>query len=122
MPVNEFARTEHTYRKTKFVFEEADVATYDKCLKKATSTKEDPVTGQDVEETDENLLLRLLMRECIREPKGLDFTTIGIRLMRQLERDIRALHFDVEPMTGAARGKKKDDEEEGDDDSPNSEG
>lgn len=119
MPVNEFARVERTYRGTKFVFQEADVATYDKCLKKATSTREDPVTGQDVEDVDENLLLRLLMKECLVEPKTVDFTALGIRLMRQLERDVRGLHFDIEPTTdgGAKKAKKDADEDDG---SPNS--
>ena len=122
MSVNEFAHSERIYRGTKFVFEEADVATYDKCLKKATSMVPDPVTGRDTEEVDENLLLRLLMRECIREPKAVDFSTIGVRLMRQLERDIRDLHFGSEPETQVKRGSKKAEEEPEDDDSPNSEG
>ena len=126
MSVNEFATIERVYRGTKFVFEEADVATYDKCLKKATNTVPDPITGQDTESVDENLLLRLLMRECLREPKGMDFQTIGLRLMRQLERDVRGLHFDVEPTDKVepdkpGRRAKKAPEPEEDDGTPNSE-
>jgi len=120
--VNEFTRVEKVYRGTTFVMEEADVATYDKCLKKATKQVQDPVTGQDTDDVDENLLLRLLLRECMIEPKITDLTTLGVRLMRQLERDIRDLHFSVEPTTKPEKGdkSKKDDTPE-DDDSPNDE-
>lgn len=122
MSVNDFTTVTKVYRGTTFVFEEADVATYDKCLKKATQTTTDPITGEDREEVNENMMLRLLLRECLREPKISDFSGIGIRLMRQLERDIRDLHFNAEPTT---KSKGKKDEEtvaEEDDDSPNDEG
>lgn len=116
--VNDFATVTRTYRGTTFVFEEADVATYDKCLKKATTVETDPVTGQDVDRVDENMVLRLLMRECIREPKITDFSGIGVRLMRQLERDVRDLHFSAEPTTKKS-AKSKDGAEDEDDGSPN---
>jgi hypothetical protein len=118
--VNDFARIERTYRGTKFVMVEADVATYDRSLKKATKQTTDAATGEEAEEIDENLLLRLLLRECLQEPKISDFAGIGLRLMRQLERDIRELHFGLEPPTEEKRSSRKKAEEPAeDDDSPN---
>jgi hypothetical protein len=118
--INEFERIERNYRGTTFILQEADVATYDKCLKKATKQVEDPVTGQDTEEVDENLLLRLLLRECMIEPKVSDFTSIGVRLMRQLERDVRDLHFNIEPATKSQKSKKDEKDVAAEDDgSPN---
>lgn len=122
MSVSEFSTLTRVYRGTTFVFEEADVATYDKCLKKATKTTTDVITGEDKDEVDENMLLRLLMRETLREPKIADFSGIGVRLMRQLERDVRDLHFNVEPATSKDKTKKGDEpSDETDDDSPNAE-
>lgn len=110
------ARMERVYRGTKFVFVEVDTETYDSCLKKATNQVLNPVTGRDEEETDENLALRLMMRECITQPKITDWNALGTRLMRQLERDVRELHFGLEPTDSS---KKPDDEEPQDDGSPN---
>lgn len=109
------ARIERTYRGTKFVLEEADTATYDDCVQNATTTTANLITGEDEEKIDENLVLRLLLRKCLLQPK-LDFTKVGARLMRQLERDIRELHFGLEPTEPTA---KNDDDDDGDDDSPN---
>jgi len=111
------ARMERVYRGTKFVFVEVDTETYDSCLKKATNQVLNPVTGRDEEETDENLALRLMMRECITQPKITDWNALGTRLMRQLERDVRELHFGIEPTGDSS--KKTDDEEPQDDGSPN---
>ena len=116
------ARMERTYRDTKFVFVEVDTETYDDIIKKATTTIEDPVTGRDVEETDENLALRLLMRKSIVQPKITDWN-LGTRLTRQLERDTRELHFGIEPTPKDADRKKALATASGeDDDSPNDEG
>ena len=109
------AKITREYRGTTFELVEVDTETYDRCLKKATNTVPDPMTGQDRDEVDENLALRLLLRESLVKPKITDWKTVGTRLMRQLERDVRELHFGEEPQV------EKDDDE-GDDDSPNVEG
>lgn len=107
-----------TYRGTTFELVEVDTATYDRCLKKATNKVEDPMTGQDREEVDENLALRLLLRESLVKPSISDWNTVGTRLMRQLERDVRELHFGLEPD----EKKNNDDDAAGDDGSPNDDG
>jgi hypothetical protein len=109
------ARAERTYRGTKFVFVEVDVETYDACVKSATRQVENPITGRDDDVVDENLALRLLMRKSIIQPKITDWN-LGTRLIRQLERDVRDLHFGVEPGDT-----KPGDEPYEDDDSPNPE-
>jgi len=111
------ATTITEYRGTTFELVEVDVETYDRCLKKATNTVEDPMTGQDREEVDENLALRFLLQESLKRPTITEWKTVPTRLMRQLERDVRELHFGAEP-----KAKKDDDEKSGDDGSPNEEG
>jgi hypothetical protein len=107
---------ERTYRGQKFVMVEVDTETYDDCLKKGTDTVQNVMTGEDEERIDENRVLRLLMMKCIQSPKINSIGELGARLTRQLERDVRELHFGLEPMTGTD-SKKQDDAE--DDDSPN---
>jgi hypothetical protein len=114
------ARFTRWYRDTEFEFIEVDTDTYDECLKKATNTVEDPITGRDTEEVDENLALRLLLRKSLIKPKITDWN-LGTRLMRQLERDVRELHFGTEPQD-KDKQKKQVENEDGDDGSPNSEG
>jgi len=114
---------ERTYRGTKFVLEEVDTDTYDEIIKKATSQVENPITGRDEDETDENLALRLLMRECVKQPKITDWQGLGTRLTRQLERDVKELHFGLEPTDKKDDKRKKAFADAGeDDDSPNDEG
>lgn len=114
------ARLERVYRGTKFVFVEVDTETYDDCLKKATNQVMNPITGRDEDETDENLTLRLLLRASVVQPKITDWTSLGTRLMRQLERDVRELHFGIEP--NELKPGEKAAEEPEDDDTPNEEG
>ena len=103
---------ERTYRGQKFVIRECDTDTYDKCLKQGTDTVNNPMTGEDEERTDETRVLRLLLLKSIVSPKIDSVGQLGTRLTRQLERDVRDLHFGVEPLD-----KSKADEE--DDDTPN---
>ena len=112
------ARLERTYRGTKFVIVEADTATYDECITKATNKVLNPMTGREDDETDENLALRLLMRETITQPKITDWPALGTRLTRQLERDVRELHFGVEPSEDDKRKKALEAKAE-DDEAPN---
>lgn len=108
-------RVENEYRGTKFVLEELDAATYDKLLKLSTTTVENKITGEDEERIDESQLQRLMLDSALIQPKGIKLTQLGTRLLRQLERDCRDLHFGFEPDTST---KPKASGEE-DDESPN---
>lgn len=106
---------ERTYRGQKFLLVECDTDTYDDCLKKGTDIVQNTMTGEDEERVDENRVLRLLMMKSIQSPKIESIGSLGARLTRQLERDVRELHFGVEPTMSALN---KDDDGE-DDGSPN---
>jgi hypothetical protein len=116
-PVNylEPATLTRMYRGAKFVFEEVPVGEYDECVEQATSKVFNAITGGDEDRVDENLVLRLLIRKSLKQPKISDSQVLGTRLMRQLERDVREVHFGLEP-DAAKKDDKKDDE---DDESPN---
>jgi|WetSurSiteA1Bulk_404760.scaffolds.fasta_scaffold31100_2 hypothetical protein len=114
-PVNQrFAEKRASYRGTKFVLREVDAETFDDCVKKATSTsfRED---GSEEEMIDQKVLVRLLLERSIIQPKWTvsDFNKQGMRLISQLERDVRELHFSVEPEDKAKDGAKDEPEDDG---------
>lgn len=113
-----FGRIENVYRDTLFVLEEVDAETYDDIVDKAKIEYEDPVTGETQDRIDEQTVIKLLLKESLVEPEGFNLKKCGQRLKRQLERDVRELHFGVEPKTGSAAGKRADE----DDDDPNQAG
>lgn len=114
MPPMKFAEAHATYRGTKFVFREVDTETFDDCMKKATSTtfKDD---GSEEEMIDQKILVRLLMERSIVQPKWTlaDFGKQGMRLISQLERDVRELHFAPEPKDDPKKPTKDEPEDDG---------
>lgn len=115
-PKLELAEVTREYRGQEFVIREVDTETYDKCLEQGTDTVQNPMTGEDEERVDENRVLRLLMMKSIVQPNIKSVGQLGARLTRQLERDVRDLHFGLEPIEASNKRKKDDDE---DDDTPN---
>ena len=113
------AKIKRKYRGTWFELEECDTAVYDECVEKSKKTVEDPITGVDREEVDENLALRFLIRESVKKPDIDDWGGLGTRLTRQLERDVRELHFGLEPDEESERKKKLRKADEEDDDEGN---
>jgi hypothetical protein len=107
------AEVTRTYRGQKFLIRECDTDTYDKCLKQGTDTVSNPLTGEDEERVDETRVLRLLLLKSIVSPPIESLGQLGARLTRQLERDVRDLHFGMEPLD------KKESKDDEDDDSPN---
>ena len=112
-------RLERVYRDTLYVLEEVDAETYDDIVNNSKVEYEDPVTGEPQERIDEPTVIKLLLKESLIEPENVNTKKLGQRLKRALERDVRELHFGVEPQTGSAAGKKADEEE---DEDPNQEG
>jgi hypothetical protein len=113
------AKTEMTYRGQTFKLQEVEISVYDEALTKATTRTFD-ADGQTQEAVDQPLLIRLLLLESLTEPRvtSEDLSHMGTRLVRQLERDVRDLHFDVEPETPEAKRKRAAKAAE-DDDPPN---
>jgi len=99
MTALDYAEVEFDYRGTTFRLVEVDTATYDDCLEKSTS--EDYETGVRLENIDEQMLIRLLLVRALVEPKwtATDISKAGVRLTKQLERDVRTLHLGLEPVS-----------------------
>jgi hypothetical protein len=107
-----FAEHRAVYRGTEYLLREVDTDTFDECVKKATSTtfRDD---GSEDELIDQKILVRLLLERSLVKPKMSlsDFGKQGMRLISQLERDVRELHFGVEPEEAAKASAAEDDDE-----------
>lgn len=105
-----FAEKRAVYRDTEFVLREIDAETFDSCMKKATTTtfKDD---GSEEETVDQRILVRSMLIESLIKPKWTpaDINKQGFRLVSQLERDVRELHFDNEPQTKTPPAESDDD-------------
>jgi len=118
MSIKDPAKLEATYRGETFSLVEIDAADYDDCVQRATTTKYDS-EGEEQESIDQTLLFRLMLEKSLVTPKLTlaEIAGLGMRLVRQLERDVQTLHFSLEPETDKARKKKAAVKDE--DDSPN---
>jgi hypothetical protein len=110
------ATLDRVYRGQKFHFVEVDIDEYDEIIRKATNKVESPITGRDEDVTDEALAVRMLLRKSLVSPVIKDWN-LGTRLIRQLERDVRELHFGTEPAE--TTGKAADESTDVEDEAPN---
>ena len=103
------------FRGEVYLVRELPIGEYDDIVKKATSKQAvvDPDTGvsNDVDILDQNLQSRLMLKECLVEPKSIDVKKLGTRLTVALNRAINELHYGNEP--DELRPVKKDDDGEG---------
>lgn len=94
-----------TIRDVTYTVTELSMERYDELLKKATSKVKNDITGQDEEEIDQTLLMRLMVMDCV-SPKPERVMKMGVRYYRALTRIVSDLHYGDEPV------KIEDDAEE----------
>lgn len=99
-----------TVRGVDYKLRELSIGEYDDLQKKATVTRTNPLTGEDREETDTVLLLRLMVLACVVDPKltSEKFAQMPMRAAGRLNAAVNRMHFGDEPESTA---KKKTDEE-----------
>lgn len=94
---NEFVTRTVKYRGHVYTVTELSMAKYDKTVKQATKVDEDT----KLEDFDGAAHTKILMSQCVKEdgqPVDVDdLYARGARLVRQLQRDIFAIHTDDEP-------------------------
>lgn len=83
------------FRDTLYHLTELDIGTYDEISKKATKT----ITrdGVEIEELDNQLQSRLMLKAALTEPKITSLTALGTRLTIALNRVVNELHYGDEP-------------------------
>lgn len=95
---NELAEIRHRYRGVWYVLRELPYRKYQQTIELATTD----VDG--VKTIDNEAHTKILMTRCLVEPKIEmdDLFDRGTRLIRQLQRNLQALHWDDEPEEDAA--------------------
>ncbi len=85
----------HTYRITELL-----MVDYQKTIRQATATVKDPVTGEDTEKFDADYHTAIMLGKCVTiDGKKTNADALyekGTALVRQLQRDVSAMHFDEE--------------------------
>ena len=80
---------------------ELSIGEYDDLVKKCTVTKTNAL-GEDSEQIDNTLLLRLMVIKCCVEPKmtAEKLGELPMRVVRKLNVTVNEMHFGDEPDTG----------------------
>lgn len=85
-----------------YVISELPMDEYQKTIKKATSQVKDPITGEDTDKFDPDYHTAIMLGRCVTiDGKKVTAEQIyekGTGLVRQLQREVSAMHFDEEPL------------------------
>jgi hypothetical protein len=95
-------------RGIEYRFRELTIGEYDDLTSKATSNRPNPVTGQDEEVIDRELLLRLMVMKSSVEPRinAEALSSLPMRVAFKFNQTVNEMHFGDEP-----EGEKKEDDE-----------
>lgn len=101
-------------RNVDFRLRELSIGEYDNLVKKATVTKPNPLTGEDEEVTDNQLLLRFMVLSCVIEPKldAQKLDSMPTRAVLKLNQTVNRMHFGDEPAEEVEESVTDDEEEE----------
>ena len=96
-------------REKKYRLRELTIGEYDDLVKKATTKKEGPL-GNEIEDLDNVLLLRLMVLKCCVEPKLTPelLSSLPMRMVGKLNQTVNSMHYGDEPET-----EKEEDSDEG---------
>jgi len=100
----------------KFTLRSLSISDYDDCLKKATTTRPDPVTGEDRDFTDNQALLRFMVMKCVVSPKMTPdvLGNLPTPIAFTLNRLVNEMHFDLDSVK--VEDIEDEEDEEGADD------
>jgi hypothetical protein len=101
----EFLEEAVTIRGVTYRLRELSIGDYDELVRKATRSEMNQVTGQNEEETDNTLLLKLMVMKCSVEPKITAETLSGLpmRVVLRLNQTVNRMHYGDEPVDVSAK-------------------
>ena len=97
-------------RDQEYRLRELSIGEYDDLVKKSTTERTNPMTGEEEEQTDNQLLLKLMVLKCVVEPKltAERLGTMPMRVVLKLNQTVNRMHYGDEPSESV----KADEEEE----------
>jgi hypothetical protein len=97
---NELHSVSHHYRGHTYVIRELPMVDYQRQVRAATTTEKDPITGEETDKFDADHHTALMLGKCVtvdgKKTTAEALYEKGTALVRQLQRDVSALHFDEE--------------------------
>lgn len=105
--------TKFKMRGVPYELHEMDITDYDKLVTLCTATK--MVDGTETEEINEGLLIRMMIERVLVTPPWAKVHK-SVRIIRALEREVRDLHFGLEPIERPKKEGEEDDDDDDDDD------
>ncbi len=107
----DFLEEEVTVRGATFRLRELSIGEYDDLIKKATTPRTNPLTGEETEVIDNALLLKLMVLKCSVAPKLTPeaLANLPMRVVLKLNQTVNRMHYGDEPESEKPA---EDDEEE----------
>ena len=98
-----------------FRLRELSIGEYDDLIKLATSDHTNPVTGEEEERTDNQLLLKLMVLKCVVDPKltADKLSSMPMRLVLKLNQTVNKMHYGDEPSEEVKPEEVEDEEKKG---------
>lgn len=86
-------------RGTTYRFRELSIGDYEDLIKKATTTKANPLTGEEDEVIDNALLLKMMVLRCSVSPKltAESLANLPMRVVLKLNQTVNKMHYGEEP-------------------------
>lgn len=111
--IPDFLEEEVVIRGTTFRLRELSIGDYDDLVKKATTSKANPLTGEDEERVDNSLLLKLMVMKACVEPRLTPevMAALPMRVTLKLNQTVNRMHYGDEPASEKKEGEEEPEEE-----------
>jgi hypothetical protein len=104
-------------RDQEYRLRELSIGEYEDLVKKATTERTNPITGEEEEQTDNTLLLKFMVLKCVVEPKisAEKLAELPMRVVLKLNQTVNRMHYGDEPTEEVEAGEEDEEEKKGND-------
>ena len=98
-----------------FRLRELSIGEYDDLIKLATTERTNSITGEEEEQTANQLLLKLMVLKCVVDPKltAEKLASMPMRLVLKLNQAVNRMHYGDEPAVVTAEEESEDEDKKG---------
>ena len=109
----DFSEETVVIRGVSYRLRELSIGDYEDLVKKATTNKTNPLTGEDDEQIDNALLLKLMVIRCSVAPKltAEALSNLPMRVVLKLNQTVNKMHYGDEPESKLAEEEEASEEE-----------
>ena len=109
----DFSEETVVIRGVSYRLRELSIGDYEDLVKKATTTKSNPMTGEEDEQVDNALLLKLMVIRCSVAPKltAETLSNLPMRVVLKLNQTVNKMHYGDEPESKPTEDEEVSEEE-----------